>query len=211
MPKKPQKNNKSKSVTAKIGELEKVEIARRISYEFHPDQITREFKKLVGKTGKKKGADFTKEKNKEILGNMAMVLGLETHVPLLRSVTEEYRPLMVEISNCLQNEFKCETTSEKMLVHLIANAYFRINSLTGRMVHTMELDRASPTLNGFYTVLSKELDRAGRQFTSALLTLRQLKNPHTDIKLKANVAFVAQNQQLNTCDKQHSYEINDPK
>ena len=46
-------------------------------------------------------------------------------------------------------------------------------------------------------MISKELDRANRQFITALTTLKQIKAPSLEINVKTKAAFVAQNQQLN--------------
>ena len=45
--------------------------------------------------------------------------------------------------------------------------------------------------------MSKHIDRANRQFITALTTLKQIKMPSLAISVKTKAAFVAQNQQLN--------------
>ena len=46
-------------------------------------------------------------------------------------------------------------------------------------------------------MLSKERDRAHRQYLSTIMTLKQLKAPAIEMNIKAKTAFVSQNQQIN--------------
>ena len=50
----------------------------------------------------------------------------------------------------------------------------------------------------YLAMLSKQIDRANRQFLSALTTLKQLKTPSIEMNIKTNTAFVSQNQQINS-------------
>jgi hypothetical protein len=54
--------------------------------------------------------------------------------------------------------------------------------------------------------ISKDLDRAYRQFASTLTLLREIKSPTLTVNVKANTAFIAQQQQLNN----NQYENNTP-
>ncbi len=52
--------------------------------------------------------------------------------------------------------------------------------------------------DGYRNYLSKELDRAHRQFLSALETLKAIQQPAMKVNIKTNTAFVGENQQFNT-------------
>ena len=61
--------------------------------------------------------------------------------------------------------------------------------------------------------LSKQMDRAHRQYLSALMTLKQLKAPAIEMNIKTKNTFVAQNQQINATQPTESNknETIDPK
>ena len=46
-------------------------------------------------------------------------------------------------------------------------------------------------------IIGLELDRANRQFLTALQTLKQIKAPQLEVNVETKTAFVAQNQQFN--------------
>lgn len=56
--------------------------------------------------------------------------------------------------------------------------------------------------NGFYSIVSKELDRAHRQFESALSTLKQMKVPALAFTVNSKNTFIADKQQFNNVKKQ---------
>jgi len=143
------------------------------------------------------------------LSRSAMFLnGLNNHYHLAESVREEYRPLLIEMGNELAREYDCKTPSEKSLVHLVLAAYGRILEYTKTFNNCLRLDWLSSEKNGYYGMLSKELDRANRHFITALSTLRAMKQPPMKVSIKTENAFVAQNQQLNSIreTKKHSGE-----
>jgi len=104
----------------------------------------------------------------------------------------------IEFSNQLQKEYDCQTPSEFALVEIIANSYARILDYSRAFNNCQNIEFVSGEKNGYYTMLSKEVDKANRQFISALTTLKHIKSPGFDITVKAKTAFVAQNQQINS-------------
>jgi hypothetical protein len=122
---------------------------------------------------------------------------LDNHVEICNVVNEMYRPLVISMSENLLEEFKCTTTHEKALVHMIASAYVRYIQYSSRFMQSQDIDFLSSEKTQYYTMYGKEADRAHRQFTTALTTLRQLKAPTPTITVKAKNAIVAQNQQIN--------------
>lgn len=139
--------------------------------------------------------------------------GLDTHFPLEETVAERYRPLVMEFSRKLIQDYNCQTAGEKALAEVIVSAYARI------LTYSRQLGGATQTISftkvhvELYSMLSKELDRANRHFITALTTLKQLKAPSLEISVKAKTAFVAQNQQINATNNPTSKEdeIIDPK
>ncbi len=146
----------------------------------------------AGKSSKKVITEATETAHKALI-----VCGLDTHYPLAETVGKRYRPLVIEFSHQLTKEYDCRMPSEKALVQIIVNAYARILEYSQSLHTCREVDWLSNEKNGFYSMLSKELDRANRQFITALTTLKQIETPSFEVNVKTKAAFVAQNQQLN--------------
>ena len=138
------------------------------------------------------------KKTTEIIAKALMVYGLETHYPLVETVNPSYRPLAIEFSRQLIKEFDCKTPSEKALAQIVVNAYLRVIDASRRHNNCLEAAQyLSDERTKYLAVASKQLDRANRQFITALTTLKQIKTPSFEINVKTKAAFVAQNQQLN--------------
>jgi len=150
------------------------------------------------KTGNVKNRKTTKESVK-IYRDALAVYGLDNHSPLSYTIPDAYRPLAIEFSRQLIQDYDCQTAGEKALAETIVSAYARILILSRQLNATIYADSIPLATNQvrFYSMLSKELDRANRHFTTALTTLIQLKSPIPNINIKAKTALVAQVQQFN--------------
>lgn len=128
-----------------------------------------------------------------------MALGLENHFPATLAVAEIYRPLLVEVARSIELEYKCETASEKSLAEMIASAYIRSISYANKMNLILSAKNMdfSADMNRRFAVLSKEMDRAIRQYTNGIVAMRQIKRPPLTLNVNTKTAFVAQNQQIN--------------
>jgi len=80
---------------------------------------------------------------------------------------------------------------------MVAVANERVLECSKWLNRCISTGRIDPHMNQHISILSKELDRASRHFTTLLLTLRQLKSPPFQVNVKTKTAFVAQNQQIN--------------
>jgi len=109
----------------------------------------------------------------------------------------EYKIMATSLCNDLIREYDCKTPSEKATAQIIANAYIRIMKYSRRLDAFNDIDYLSFEKNGFYSMISRELDRAERQYISALGILRQMKQPQMQVNIKTNTAFIADKQQLN--------------
>jgi len=125
-------------------------------------------------------------------------LGLSTHVPVAETVRDEYKTFLAEMTRDIEREYNCTTASEKALAEAIASSYVRTIQYSRALTECTKEHTLSHEINGHYAMVSKELDRAHRHFTNALLTLVQLKSPKLELNIKAKNAFIAQNQQFNT-------------
>jgi len=203
-------NNKLlKPVTAK----EAMDFVKEASHiDDDPEYIIKELTEtFLPKLKSRKYDKKTEEKAVEVISKAVMMNGLDNHIPLAETVKERYRPFIIKVSRQLTKEYNCKTTSEKMLVEVIVGAYARIFEYS-QLLHTCrKAEFLSNEKNGFYTMLSKELDRANRHYITALSTLKQIKQPALAVNVKAKAAFVAQNQQLNVNkDNQQDNENNTP-
>jgi len=139
---------------------------------------------------------LTEENRTKCLVKTMYRFGLDTHAPLWESVSERYGLLAVEFARQLFEEYDCQTASEKALAQLAVNAYVRTLECSSILKSCMKGTIAAE-ITGYYSMLSKELDRANRQFITAITTLKQMKVPQLKVNVKAKNAFVAQNQQIN--------------
>ena len=88
-------------------------------------------------------------------------------------------------------EYVCKSASEKATAQLAARAFSNI------MVLSLKIDEVGIEKVGQYNALSKELDRANRQYIQAVKLLRTLKQSKVTVNVKANEAYFAHNQQVN--------------
>jgi len=121
----------------------------------------------------------------------------ESHVNLMESFTESYRMTAKEMVSKMIDEYQCTNEAEKAIAGTITNAYIRILDNSRRLNNELECRDISHNRNTYISMLSKQVDRANRQFLSALLTLKQLKAPSIEMNVRATNAFVSQNQQVN--------------
>ena len=128
----------------------------------------------------------------------------DTHVVLMESFNHEYRGLAKEFSTNLIKDYDCNTYAEKALAEIITNAYIRILDNSRRLNN----DIGGPGLpindikTRYIAMISKQIDRASRQFITALTVLNQMKTPFIEVNIKAKTAFVSQNQQVNLTNNQ---------
>jgi HD superfamily phosphohydrolase len=125
------------------------------------------------------------------------LLESDSHVGIMESFTEKYQMLSLEMCKKIIKEFDCSNEAEKALAELIVNAYLRVIDNSRRLNNEFECRNITPNRNVFIANLSKQLDRAHRQFTSTLMTLKQMKSPQIEMNIRATTAFVSQNQQIN--------------
>lgn len=167
---------------------------------------------------KSNGAKKTKKSKEELnrAWNAALpVVSLDTHYELANTVGERIKPLVIEFAQQLIVEYDCKTVSEKALAEVVVSAYARILECSKSMQDITLVKYTTNALNGLYEIISKELDRANRHFVTALGTLRQIKSPNVEIKIRAQTAIIGNNQQFNTTPAgeplKADYEINSPK
>lgn len=131
--------------------------------------------------------------------SVSLAYGVKSGFALIKNSPKEYRSLAIQMKNDIEKEFNCDKTYEKALVDQIVSAYIRSLRYSYMLSASQDFEFHGNARNGYFFFLSKESDRAFRQFTSGLELLRSLKQPSMNLKLniKSNNAFIAEKQQFN--------------
>ena len=134
----------------------------------------------------------------------------DTHMALMEGFSERFRSGAREICRQFIMDFDCKTNAEKIMAETAAVASMRYLDASRRLNNCLDVDTyLSSVKTGYMAMLSKERDRAHRQYLSTVATIKQLKAPAIEMNIKANTAFVSQNQQINA--PQQGNETNEPK
>ncbi len=177
------------------------ELNNCMSSPIEPDYIINQFRKNILpkiRGENKKDKDQALEEFKEKANQYAMALGLSNHYHVAETTHERRQPLMLAITRELLKEYDCKTTSEITLAEMAAIHYGRVLTSSSMLAsNTQGGSPISAERNGYYTFLSKEIERASRQYLATLSVLKQFKNPSVEINVRAKTAFVSQNQQIN--------------
>lgn len=107
----------------------------------------------------------------------------------------------------LRAQYNIETPQDKMYLHMAVNAMVRYHSNLKEMECWKSPRYLSHECNGLITALSKDADRAFRQYHTIIQHFEAKQQPPLKVNIKAKNAFVAQNQQ-NIASV--NPEINDP-
>lgn len=141
-----------------------------------------------------------KEKYSSTFYELSLAYGLITHVPVVETVDKKYRPFLMQTIKDLEKEFSCNSPSDKILIENFASAYIRELMASETLLIVQKQMKSLNGLNSkaqYLSVLSKEVDRANRQRNTALQVLIQKKRAPVKLTVKANTAFIA-NQQINS-------------
>ncbi len=138
------------------------------------------------------------EESQEVLNRVFLSLGIETHAGLMECFSKRYWGMATELSSQVIKEYECTTHAEKMLAESAVGAFMRYLDASRRLNNCLDVDLyITPNKTAYMAMLSKERDRAHRQFLNSLATLKQFKAPAIEMNIKSNTAFIAQNQQIN--------------
>lgn len=149
-------------------------------------------KKLV--TGEK----ITEEDQKDLNKLVNSINPFKTHKFLLWLVKEEdERNCIMEFSEDIAKEYDCKTSMELSLCETIASSYYSMIKWSQQMQRMYSIEYLSNEKNGYYSMISKEVEKQSRLYMSAMMTLRALKSPSTHVSIKAKNAFIWENQQFN--------------
>ncbi len=173
------------------------------------DDLLSEFNEIA----KLKNLSKEQAEKKEALGKeLILTFGLNNGV-FLQSIVNNlsYGRGLAKIRQDLIKEYKCQGTSELMLVDRIVSAYWRgirYEMYIHRLIEKEPDQFSFDDLKGrILKELYKGIDLANRQFETGLTLLRNLKQPRLNIRVNADNAYLAQNQQV--VNKEESLKTND--
>lgn len=138
-------------------------------------------------------------------------LALKSHHLAAETAGKYFRPFVVNFTKDLIKEYNCQSPSEIALAEIVASSYGRYLEYSNRLSNYIEVHKNVNT--GDCLFLGKEVDRAHRQFITTLTTLKQIKSPTLEVKVKTKTAFISQNQQVNSYKENNKQkdEIIEPK
>ncbi|MDD2807378.1 MAG: hypothetical protein PHW95_02580 [Patescibacteria group bacterium] len=172
------------------------ELMNNVSSNYDFQQGIRKFAEVIFPKLAIKREKLTKEEQEEFR-NISLCCGLDNGFGIMGAVEVDNRGLIQTLRKKLIKEFDCKSYSEKALVDLAVNAYSRNLTFSTSLITSNKMGYTTQLLNNYLSIASKEIDRANRQFITALETLRQLKQPELKVNVKTKNAFIAQNQQFN--------------
>ena len=202
------KNNKTRSkeiVKQFTKEALKKKMLNIWTYESHPDNI---YKKLW--EWFTKGISKMSNKEKEELWNKLSLVNnfSNNHINLANTVDNKLQTTVIELTNDIIKEYNCNTTLEKSLCEVIANSYWKIMGISKRLNSNLDFEYFWKERNQFLAILSKELDRANRNYLMSLNNLIEIKRPKMSLNIKTKNAYISQNQQINNNPKKDEEIIN---
>jgi hypothetical protein len=132
-----------------------------------------------------------------------MALGLTNHYHLIPTADKQYAALALSMTRQIEKDYNCNNVAEKATAEVITMAYIRIVD-SSRMFTDWSENKGAIKMKdrvGYLEVMSRQIDRACRQFIAGLALLKQMKQPPLEVTIRTKNAFVAQNQQINTSSK----------
>lgn len=193
-------SNKQNKPVEQVSEEKITKILKTMKLDIHPGNLLEKSAKLWTEFN---GAPDAKKKElgdsvNKMLGDAIAIYNLDNHYLAAETLNDKrYQTLMLSVVNQLVDEYKCNTASEKMLAETAAWAYCRAIEYGRKLNGITRQEYLSAVKTGHYALLSKEVDRATRQYIGALQALKTIKQPPLSVTFKADNAFVAQNQQIN--------------
>ncbi len=139
------------------------------------------------------------------LYDLLMATGVGTQFASARAVPYRYKALFISFTRQLIEEYKCDGSSQIAVAEMAASAYVRAIKIQGEMVSMpSQIDLMTPESNRYYSILSKDLDRAERHFITAVGMLKHMNTPQVSVKINTQNAFIADKQQFNKIDDKNN-------
>lgn len=142
--------------------------------------------------------ELTPEDNTNLTNIMNGINPFLTHRFMVGLIKDEgERTGMMEFAEDIAKEYDCKTTMELSLCDLIASSYYWMMKGSQQMQCMYSIEYLSNEKNGYYSMISKEVEKQSRLYMNAMMTLRALKSPFGNVSIRAKNAFIWENQQFN--------------
>lgn len=163
---------------------------RKLDHQYTPASVVKKAEKQL--------LDPTISRSSEITEAVSL-LEFDNGFLLASASPDKIGTLAIDLMHRLQKEYQCQTTSEKMHCEVAALSFVRILGIQRKLNTVMGNPEQSDLSAVLIQTLSKELDRAHRQYFSAIQTLQYAKQPPFNLNLKhVDNVNVAGQQVVNT-------------
>jgi|CXWL01.1.fsa_nt_gi hypothetical protein len=164
-------------------------------FDCEPSYVLSKASDLIKKS-KEVGLDGMSEEEKVSLAEWARKVSnmenLNNQSLLAEASMSKYRAFAIDFAGQINVEYDCQSPSEKAMAQNIASAYTRTLSTNEMITNNLSKDSYSDLSCIRLAILSKELDRAQRHFSTSLQLLRQMKSPPLKMSVRADNAFIGQ-------------------
>lgn len=194
--------NQIASVEEKNNNLIEVrEELANLSHKDDPKYVLREAeKKMMGMEKK----DFSAGGDDPVFKAMTL-REFDNGTLLTLAASKETSTFAIDLMRKIQQEYVCVTASEKAVAELASACFIRALEMQRRIKAYLDIGTFTGIGVQYVSVLSKDLDRANRQYLTAIQTLGALRQPPMKLSIRTNTAVIGQNQMVQT------NEINEPK
>lgn len=159
------------------------------------------------KANKAQRKEFEDEIN-EIGAKYAAAMSLQTNYHMIDSIDKNLRSMGIEMAKDLTKQYEIKTVQDKAYLQLAINAFCRFLSNSMQFETWKKHEFNSHERVSYMSMLSKDTDKAMRQFHSIIQYFEAKEQPSLTVNIKTKNAFVAQNQQ-NIANNSKQHEIND--
>lgn len=104
---------------------------------------------------------------------------------------------IAEFADDIAKEYGCKTTMELSLCEIISASWYAVIRWSQRMQAMYNMEYISDEKSRYYSMISKEIEKQSRLYVNAMMTLRALKTPFGNVSIRAQNAFIWENQQFN--------------
>lgn len=143
-----------------------------------------------------------KKRKKELFEEISLFYGLENGLWTLNLDREKYYGTLGQMRRKVVEENNCRGPIEFMLADKIVGCYWRSHKLETILNHVIENKEGGYSYNqltiNYINQLNKGIELASRQLNANIILLKELKQPPLNVRVKADNAYFAQNQQINT-------------
>ncbi len=184
------KKQEDKSIT-RDGRLE--EIKNEIDLFYSPYDPRNILEKAKVKMDNLKGGESLTTANDELFKALTLI-EFDKGFLLTTIIPERYGAFGLNMLKELQKEYNCDLISEKATAELVVISYVRVLELQRKVSNCLEKGELRQIDLSYFSILSKELDRANRHYLSSLEALKSMKQPQLGVNIRANTAVIGQNQ-----------------